>query len=1254
MENKSCKRIMAMLLTIALVITMMPFPATVYAVEEKGMEASVIASGSCGETATWTLDENYVLTIGGTGVMEDYGGAIETRGWAEYTSKIKKLVIEEGIISTGSEGTEVGSYAFNDFTSLEEVTLPSTLEYIAFKTFPTNAPITTLHIADLESYCNIDVGHTWWSNGCYVMGSEGLDVYVDGKLVTELVIPGSFKKIRANAFMYWKNLTKVTVEDGVETIEDSCFNCCYALTEVNLPESVTTVGNYVFLSCHSLEELTLPNSATSIGASLISTNSSVPLKKLTMPITHRGTEIGGLNNGVPSSLTTFVFTPGTTGAGYDYNTASVTSYMSYKNTAWYYLRSHTLDVTLEEGITHIGNYMFKDCTGITELTIPSTVTSIGTEAIDSTVNLKVYHGTYGETFAKENGNSYEVLHNYKQTGKVASTCQTQGYITYKCQASKCTQTKTESLPLVDHKFETTAYTFEDGTEFGYCSYDCGTSNFEEEKSCTASGTSLDTVSWSLYDETYLILSGYGDMADCTTSPLEGHDVKYCYIEDGITSIGANFFANTDLSFIDIPDSVTDIDITAFSGCTSLEIIKLSEDHPVYHVSDSILSDPDGEIVLLYFGNEEEKAIPGQYTTIGAHAFVSSSADTKVIIPFGLASIESASALANVNPYVYDNSYARRYLERHNVSWNSKGLYQLPWENEDVHYQMAYDKLVKYLNQQPSKKVTTSFNMTNTGMAHTLSVSYADGRVIMQLTSRVKLMKYDTFVYLDENGLLNNEIYMEAALNGSVDQGYTGVLEIEPSAIAYGQVSRLWDIEAGYLAGAVDKASSTVLANQLLDVLLSNVSGKILDEAEISIADLGFKNFYANSTNTIHLNVEEANGITPGCETDGRTPDVTCKLCGAYQEGGPAEPTGHIHAEEYTVDKQATFTEDGNKSRHCTGNDCEEKTDITVIPKISTMTLSVTNYTYNGNAKKPTVTLKDSEGKTLKSGTDYTVTYKNNINAGTASVTVTAKGDYKGTMTKNFTISKATMTGIKATGKTVTYNGKAYTITVSGVPSGAKVYYKTSTTGKYTTTKPTRTSAGTTTVYYKVSKANYKDVTGSVKIVVNRRPLYSASLSATTYVYNGYAKKPTVTVKNSSGTKLKKDTHYTVSYKNNTKVGKATVTVTGKGNYKGTITKTFKINPKPTKITSLTKASKAFTVKWSKVTTQTTGYQIYYTTSTTRKNGKTYTVTNNKTTSKKFTGLKSKKKYYVWVRTYKTVNGTKYYSTWSARDYITTK
>lgn len=240
-------------------------------------------------------------------------------------------------------------------------------------------------------------------------------------------------------------------------------------------------------------------------------------------------------------------------------------------------------------------------------------------------------------------------------------------------------------------------------------------------------------------------------------------------------------------------------------------------------------------------------------------------------------------------------------------------------------------------------------------------------------------------------------------------------------------------------------------------------------------------------------------------------------------------------------------------------------------------ISSSSYAYTGAAKKPAVTVVDGAGRTLKKDADYTVSYKNNVNVGTATITVTGLGMYEDqTLTKKFKITAASIEKFSA-----------------------KVEY-----------------AGT--------------------------------------VYSGSAKKPAVTLKNAAGDKLKKDTDYTVSYKNNKDVGKATVTITGKGSYKGTIKKTFKINPKGTTISSLTAAGKGFTVKYKKQATQTTGYQIRYSTKSSMASTKTVTVNSNKTLSAKVTNLAAKTKYYVQVRTYKTVNKTKYYSDWSKLKDVKTK
>lgn len=163
-----------------------------------------------------------------------------------------------------------------------------------------------------------------------------------------------------------------------------------------------------------------------------------------------------------------------------------------------------------------------------------------------------------------------------------------------------------------------------------------------------------------------------------------------------------------------------------------------------------------------------------------------------------------------------------------------------------------------------------------------------------------------------------------------------------------------------------------------------------------------------------------------------------------------------------------------------------------------------------------------------------------------------------------------------------------------------------------------------------------------------------TLSTTSYTYNGKVKKPSIVIKDSKG-KTISSSNYTVSYASGRKnVGKYAVKVTFKGNYSGTKTVYFTIKPKTTSIKSVLAGSKSFTVKWSKQASQVTGYQIQYSTSISFRSATTKTITKNSTTSYKKSKLKAKKKYYVRVRTYKTVGKTKYYSSWSKAKTVKTK
>ena len=198
-----------------------------------------------------------------------------------------------------------------------------------------------------------------------------------------------------------------------------------------------------------------------------------------------------------------------------------------------------------------------------------------------------------------------------------------------------------------------------------------------------------------------------------------------------------------------------------------------------------------------------------------------------------------------------------------------------------------------------------------------------------------------------------------------------------------------------------------------------------------------------------------------------------------------------------------------------------------------------------------------------------------------------------------------------------------------------------------------TSRVTSATLYQNGKINYECACGATKQTIIYYPR-TISLSTSKYTYNGQTRTPYVTVKGSDG-KVISSSNYTVRYASGRKnVGTYQVTITFKGNYSGTVSKSFTINPKSTSITSLTAKSKGFKVKWKKQTTQVSGYQIQYSTSKYFSNGTTKTITKNSATSETLKGLKAKKKYYVRIRTYKKVSGTKYYSSWSSAKTVKTK
>ena len=241
------------------------------------------------------------------------------------------------------------------------------------------------------------------------------------------------------------------------------------------------------------------------------------------------------------------------------------------------------------------------------------------------------------------------------------------------------------------------------------------------------------------------------------------------------------------------------------------------------------------------------------------------------------------------------------------------------------------------------------------------------------------------------------------------------------------------------------------------------------------------------------------------------------------------------------------------------------------------------------------------------------------------------------------ISKASVT---LSTSTYAYDGKAKTPSVT-VKVGGKTLKKDT---DYTISYSNNTKVGTAKVTI-TGKGNY---TGSVSKTYSIKNNFKKATASgiSNKSYTGKNITQSITVKY-NGKTLKNGTDYTVSYSNNKNIGTATVKIAGKGSYTGTIAKTFKINPVKQEIQKLTAKSKAFFVDWAQKDSA-TGYEIQYATNSKFTSAKKVTITNNKTDKTTVSKLSGKKKYYVRVRSYTTVKGTKYYGAWSASKSVTTK
>ena len=219
--------------------------------------SALVASGKCGDSASWKLDADGVLTITGAGPMADYGAY--GPWYIAHLTDIKKVVVQEGV-------TTIGDHAFANLSYVTSVTIPSSITSIGAHAF---------------EKCRLG-GAVTLPEGLTAIG----DFAFSGSGMASLTLPESLRTIGNSAFLFC-SLRELTIPDGVTSIGTGAF-CNASLTSVKLPASGVTLGDSLFQECEKLTEVTLPADLTVIGPSMFENCGS--LKNVTIPsgVTHIG------------------------------------------------------------------------------------------------------------------------------------------------------------------------------------------------------------------------------------------------------------------------------------------------------------------------------------------------------------------------------------------------------------------------------------------------------------------------------------------------------------------------------------------------------------------------------------------------------------------------------------------------------------------------------------------------------------------------------------------------------------------------------------------------------------------------------------------------------------------------------------------------------------------------------------------------------------------------------------------------------